>query len=76
MVSAEDLLKRKFIKPEDPDYGLVPMMAVWHYDCPYCDIRCVSSSQIGVMSRQRAHVRKCPEAPWNKVLKVGDKEDN
>lgn len=59
MTSATDLLKRKFIYPDDPDYPLVPLMAVWHMDCHKCGARAVSSSQIGVQSRLYAHLRRC-----------------
>ena len=59
MTSAESLLKRKFIEPDDPDYGLVPIMAVWSMRCEKCGVYCISSSRIGVMSRSNAHRKKC-----------------
>ena len=59
MTSVEDLLKKKIIKPTDPDYGLVPLMAVWSYKCPICHAFLVARSRIGVYSRHDAHVRKC-----------------
>lgn len=68
MTSASALLDQKIIPPNDPNYRLVPIMAVWSMKCPKCGSYCVSSSRIGVMQRYRAHVKQC--AP-----KMGDKED-
>jgi len=58
MLSCEALLEKKFIHPGDPDYKWVPLMAIWHQKCPFCDCYAVSSSRIGVSQRLRGHVRR------------------
>ena len=59
MVSVEELLNRKIIKPTDPDYNYVPLMAVWSYKCSKCHSFLVAKSRIGVHSRHDAHFKKC-----------------
>ncbi len=59
MVSASDLLERKFIYPDDPYYKWVPLMAVWHFKCHKCGVYAISSSQIGVRQRLYGHLRRC-----------------
>jgi hypothetical protein len=58
VVSVDKLLKKKFIKSDDPDYPFVPLMAVWSQKCPYCEGFAVAKSRIGVMSRLDAHKRR------------------
>jgi len=59
LVSVEALLKKKIIKPTDPDYPFVPLIAVWSQKCAICHSFLVAKSRIGVISRHDAHYRKC-----------------
>jgi len=58
LTSVEAILKKKFIYPGDPDYGYLPLMALWKQKCPFCDCYAVSSSRIGVQARLKAHIRR------------------
>ena len=57
--SVNKMLEKKFITTDDPDYPLVPLMALWKQKCPYCQGFAVAKSCIGVMSRLESHKRKC-----------------
>jgi len=61
LTSAENMLERKVIHPNDSDYGLVPLMAIWHMQCPRCKSYIVAKSRIGVLRRWQSHFDKCPQ---------------
>lgn len=58
MVSVEDILKKKFIYPDDTMYKLVPLMHLFSWKCWHCGVLAVAKTKLGVERRLMAHIRK------------------